>query len=57
MAQSTQWLNLSISFSAARLALPFLRWKRWSSAGFSVRLVVTQPDRPHGRGMELALPR
>ena len=24
------------------------------SAGFRVRLVVTQPDRPRGRGMEMA---
>jgi len=33
-------------------AVPTL--KKLVEAGFSVRLVVTQPDRPKGRGMELA---
>ena len=28
------------------------RWKSWSLSGFGVKLVVTQPDRPSGRGME-----
>jgi len=34
-------------------AVPTLR--NLVEAGFSVRLVVTQPDRPRGRGLELAL--
>jgi methionyl-tRNA formyltransferase len=30
--------------------------ERLAAAGFEVRLVITQPDRPVGRGMELAAP-
>ncbi len=37
-----------------QFAVPSLR--ALVAAGFGVRLVVTQPDRPSGRGMELAAP-
>ena len=37
-----------------RFAVPSL--ERLAEAGFDLRLVVTQPDRPQGRGMELAAP-
>jgi methionyl-tRNA formyltransferase len=35
-------------------AVPTL--ERLAAAGFGIQLVVTQPDRPQGRGMELAAP-
>jgi methionyl-tRNA formyltransferase len=54
-----QWLNASMSQSlnlvfcgTPAFAVPTLR--KLAEAGHSVRLVVTQPDRPRGRGMELA---
>jgi methionyl-tRNA formyltransferase len=37
-----------------RFAVPSL--ERLVASGFDVQLVVTQPDRPQGRGMELAAP-
>lgn len=37
-----------------QFAVPSL--KRLTAAGFDVQLVVTQPDRPQGRGMQLAAP-
>lgn len=37
-----------------QFAVPSL--EKLAQAGFDVRLVVTQPDRPQGRGMELAAP-
>jgi methionyl-tRNA formyltransferase len=37
-----------------RFAVPSL--ERLAASGFDVQLVVTQPDRPQGRGMELAAP-
>jgi len=37
-----------------QFAVPSL--ERLASAGFDLRLVVTQPDRPQGRGMELTEP-
>jgi len=37
-----------------QFAVPSL--DRLAAAGFDLRLVVTQPDRPQGRGMELAAP-
>jgi methionyl-tRNA formyltransferase len=37
-----------------QFAVPSL--KRLVAAGFEVQLVVTQPDRPQGRGMQLAAP-
>ncbi len=37
-----------------QFAVPSL--ERLASGGFDVQLVVTQPDRPHGRGMALAAP-
>ena len=33
---------------------PYPRWKELVAAGFRVKLVVTQPDRASGRGLELA---
>ena len=45
-------LNL-VFCGTPRFAVPTL--ERLIEAGFSVRLVVTQPDRPRGRGMEVAL--
>ncbi len=45
-------LNL-VFCGTPRFAVPTL--ERLIEAGFPVRLVVTQPDRPRGRGMELAL--
>jgi methionyl-tRNA formyltransferase len=44
-------LNLAFCGTPA-FALPTL--EKLMKAGFSVRLVVTQPDKPKGRGMELA---
>ncbi len=44
---------LSISSSAAPRASPSRRWKSWLAAGHRIHLVVTQPDRPKGRGLEL----
>ena len=37
-----------------QFAVPTL--ERLAAAGFDIQLVVTQPDRPQGRGMELAAP-
>src|SRR5262249_56534309 len=37
-----------------QFAVPSL--DKLAAAGFDLRLVVTQPDRPQGRGMELAAP-
>ena len=37
-----------------QFAVPSL--ERLAAAGFEIQLVVTQPDRPQGRGMELAAP-
>src|SRR5215469_7894850 len=37
-----------------KFAVPSL--ERLAADGFNVELVVTQPDRPQGRGMELAAP-
>jgi methionyl-tRNA formyltransferase len=37
-----------------QFAVPSLR--RLAAAGFNLQLVVTQPDRPHGRGLTLAAP-
>ena len=59
MNKITQFPNYPItqcllSSSAVRLALPSLRWKPWFDADFPVRLVVTQPDRPSGRGLTLS---
>ncbi len=45
-------LNL-VFCGTPRFAVPTL--ERLVEAGFPVRLVVTQPDRPRGRGMEVAL--
>jgi len=45
-------LNLVFCGTPA-FAVPTL--EKLTEAGFAVRLVVTQPDRPKGRGMELAL--
>ena len=45
-------LNLVFCGTPA-FAVPTL--EKLVQAGFAVRLVVTQPDRPKGRGMELAL--
>lgn len=45
-------LNL-VFCGTPRFAVPTL--EKLVEAGFRVRLVVTQPDRPKGRGMELAL--
>ncbi len=45
-------LNLVFCGTPA-FAVPTL--EKLVEAGFSVPLVVTQPDRPRGRGMELAL--
>jgi methionyl-tRNA formyltransferase len=39
-----------------QFAVPTLQALVDADAGFRVRLVVTQPDRPSGRGMELAAP-
>lgn len=44
-------LNLAFCGTPA-FAVPSL--EKLAEAGFAVRLVVTQPDRPRGRGMELA---
>jgi len=46
----TQPLNLVFA-GTPRFAVPTL--EKLVDAGFQVRLVVTQPDRPRGRGMEL----
>src|ERR1700691_589663 len=53
-----QWLNHSMTQSSnlvfcgtPRFAVPTL--DRLVEAGFKVQLVVTQPDRPQGRGLEL----
>ena len=46
----TQPLNLVFA-GTPRFAVPTL--EKLVEAGFHVRLVVTQPDRPRGRGMEL----
>jgi methionyl-tRNA formyltransferase len=45
-------LNL-IFCGTPRFAVPTL--EKLVEAGFAVRLVVTQPDKPRGRGLELAL--
>src|SRR5215472_11397484 len=37
-----------------QFAVPTL--ERLAAAGFDIQLVVTQPDRPQGRGMQLAAP-
>src|SRR5467141_1392035 len=37
-----------------QFAVPSL--EKLAAAGFDLRLVVTQPDRPQGRGMELTAP-
>jgi methionyl-tRNA formyltransferase len=55
-------LNFPIALMPSSLNLVFCGTPRFAvptldkliEAGFSVRLVVTQPDRPRGRGMELA---
>jgi methionyl-tRNA formyltransferase len=54
----TQWLNRSMAQSLSlvfcgtpRFAVPTL--EKLVAEGFRVRLVVTQPDRPKGRGLEL----
>jgi methionyl-tRNA formyltransferase len=54
----TQWFNDSMSQSlnlvfcgTPRFAVPIL--DKLVEAGFAVRLVVTQPDKPRGRGLEL----
>ncbi|HEX9120577.1 MAG TPA: methionyl-tRNA formyltransferase [Terriglobales bacterium] len=39
-----------------QFAMPTLQALMNADAGFRVRLVVTQPDRPSGRGMEVAAP-
>ena len=46
----TQWLDL-VFCGTPQFAVPTL--ERLVSAGHRVRLVVTQPDRPKGRGLEL----
>ena len=43
----------SISFSAARRSFAVPTLDRLVDAGFHISLVVTQPDRPKGRGLEL----
>jgi methionyl-tRNA formyltransferase len=45
-------LNL-VFCGTPRFAVPTL--EKLAEAGFAVRLVVTQPDKPRGRGLELAL--
>jgi methionyl-tRNA formyltransferase len=45
-------LNL-VFCGTPRFAVPIL--EKLVAAGFAVRLVVTQPDKPRGRGLELAL--
>src|SRR5450755_1892036 len=45
-------LNL-VFCGTPRFAVPIL--EKLVEAGFAVRLVVTQPDKPRGRGLELAL--
>jgi methionyl-tRNA formyltransferase len=45
-------LNL-VFCGTPRFAVPIL--EKLAAAGFAVRLVVTQPDKPRGRGLELAL--
>jgi methionyl-tRNA formyltransferase len=45
-------VNNLVFAGTPRFAVPTL--ERLVEAGFSVRLVVTQPDKPRGRGMELA---
>jgi methionyl-tRNA formyltransferase len=57
--QLTQWLNDSMTQSLAlvfcgtpRFAVPTL--ETLVHAGFPVRLVVTQPDKPSGRGLTLS---
>src|SRR5450432_3397624 len=47
-----QSLNL-VFCGTPRFAVPTL--EKLVEAGFAVRLVVTQPDKPRGRGLELAL--
>lgn len=47
----TQSLNL-VFCGTPRFAVPTL--EKLVQAGFAVRLAVTQPDRPRGRGMEVA---
>ena len=47
----TQFLNL-VFCGTPRFAVPIL--DKLAEAGFAVRLVVTQPDKPRGRGLELA---
>ena len=46
----TQWLNL-VFCGTPGFAVPTL--ERLTESGFHVSLVVTQPDRPKGRGLEL----
>jgi len=46
----TQFLNLAFA-GTPRFAVPTL--EKLVNTGFDVALVVTQPDRPRGRGMEL----
>ena len=41
-----------VFFGTPRFAVPTL--EKLVSSGFEVRLVVTQPDKPRGRGLELA---
>lgn len=48
----SQSLNL-VFCGTPRFAVPTL--EELVDAGFAIRLVATQPDRPRGRGMELAL--
>jgi len=48
----TSLLNL-VFCGTPQFAVPSLT--KLADAGFNVRLVVTQPDRPRGRGMELAV--
>jgi len=48
-----QWLNL-VFCGTPRFAVPAL--EALVVAGFQVQLVVTQPDRPKGRGLELVAP-
>jgi methionyl-tRNA formyltransferase len=45
-------VNNLVFAGTPQFAVPTL--ERLVGAGFSVRLVVTQPDKPRGRGMELA---
>jgi methionyl-tRNA formyltransferase len=47
-------VNSLVFAGTPRFAVPTL--ERLVDAGFPVRLVVTQPDKPRGRGMELAAP-